>query len=83
METFIPADDLSEFGIVYEYGLGLESYSNDQVDVVGHLGGGAAHSAFIGFDRKTGNTVVAMINSANSGPQGVMAIEALMAAAAR
>jgi D-alanyl-D-alanine carboxypeptidase len=81
MQSFIPADDLSQFGIVYEYGLGLERYSNDQVDVVGHLGGGAAHSAFIGFDRKTGNTVVAMINSANSGPQGIMGIEALMAAA--
>jgi D-alanyl-D-alanine carboxypeptidase len=79
METFIPGADLSAFGVVHEQGLGLEKYSNEQLVVYGHLGSGAAHSAFLGFDRRNGTAVVVMMNSDNSGPQAVMAIEALAA----
>ena len=80
MNTFIPGDDLSAFGVVHEYGLGLKRYSNEQLAVYGHLGSGAAHSAFIGFDRDSGTAVAVMMNSDNAGPQAVMAIEALVAA---
>ncbi|MFL6151822.1 MAG: serine hydrolase domain-containing protein [Ornithinibacter sp.] len=81
MMTFIPAEDLSQFGVVdHEYGLGLELYSTDRVTVYGHLGSGAAHSAFIAFDRRSGASVVAMMNSENPGPQALMALEALTAA---
>jgi D-alanyl-D-alanine carboxypeptidase len=81
MKRFIPAEDLSDFGIVdHGYGLGLEKYSTDQVTTYGHLGSGSAQSAFVGFDPGTGAAVVVMINSHNPGPQGVMALEALAAA---
>jgi D-alanyl-D-alanine carboxypeptidase len=80
MTAFIPASDLSAFGVVrHEYGLGLELYATDQVTVYGHLGSGAAHSAFMGFDPKSGASVVVMMNSDNPGPQALMAIEALSA----
>ena len=79
MTTVIPGDDLSAFGVVHEYGLGLEKYSNEQLTVLGHLGSGAAHSAFIGFDPQSGTTVVVTMNSDNAGPQAVMAFEALAA----
>jgi D-alanyl-D-alanine carboxypeptidase len=80
MMAFIPASDLSQFGVIrHEYGLGLELYATDQLTVYGHLGSGAAHSAFIGFDRESGASVVVMMNSDNAGPQALMAIEALAA----
>ncbi|WP_138733419.1 serine hydrolase domain-containing protein [Modestobacter excelsi] len=79
--AFIPAADYSAFGVVrHEYGLGLELYATDQVTVYGHLGSGAASSAFIAFDRESGASVVVMMNSDNPGPQALMAIEALTAA---
>ena len=78
MRTFIPAEDLSDYGIVdHEYGLGLEKYTTDQVTAYGHLGSGSAQSDFIGFNPASGAAVVVMINSHNPGPQGVMALEAL------
>jgi D-alanyl-D-alanine carboxypeptidase len=84
MMAFIPASDLSQFGVVrHEYGLGLELYVTDQATVYGHLGSGAAHSAFIGFDRQSGASVVVTMNSDNPGPQAVMAIEALTAVRTR
>jgi D-alanyl-D-alanine carboxypeptidase len=79
MTTVIPGEDLSAFGVVHEYGLGLEKYSNEQRTVYGHLGSGAAHSAFIGFDPHSGTAVVVTRNSDNAGPQAVMAFEALAA----
>ena len=60
-------------------GLGLELYATDQVTVYGHLGSGAAHSAFIGFDPESGASVVVMMNSENPGPQAFMAMEAIAA----
>jgi D-alanyl-D-alanine carboxypeptidase len=52
-------------------------YATGQVTVYGHLGSGASHSAFIGFDRESGASVVVMMNSDNAGPQALMAFEAL------
>ena len=80
MNTFIPAEDLSQFGIDHRYGLGLEEYATDQLTVHGHLGSGAAHSVFIGFDTDSGAAVVVMMNTETPGPQAFMAFEALTAA---
>ena len=62
------------------YGLGLEEYSNGTITVDGHMGTGAAHSAFLGFDPANGTAVAVMTNTANPGPQAIMAVETLMAA---
>jgi D-alanyl-D-alanine carboxypeptidase len=77
MQTFAPGEDYSSFGIVHSYGLGLERYENDDITVLGHLGSGAAHSAFVGFDVHSGAVVAVMMNSNNPGPQAVIAIETL------
>lgn len=77
MQTYIPGEDYSSFGIVHSYGLGLERYENDDITVLGHLGSGAAHSAFLGFDVDSGTVVAVMMNSNNPGPQAVIAIETL------
>ena len=50
MQTFVPGEDYSQFGITHGYGLGFEKYSNDEITVVGHMGTGAAQEAFIGYD---------------------------------
>ena len=63
METFTPGEDYSQFGVVHGYGLGFESYSTDQVTALGHMGTGAAHGAFAGFDPETGTAVVTLMNS--------------------
>jgi D-alanyl-D-alanine carboxypeptidase len=81
MESFVPGDDLSAFGVTHSYGLGLERYQNDSITILGHLGGSDAWGAFIGFDRTSGNAVAVAINSNNAGPQAVIALEALLAAA--
>jgi D-alanyl-D-alanine carboxypeptidase len=80
MNTFIPAEDLSQFGIDHRYGLGFEEYVVDQLTVHGHLGSGAAHSVFIGFDSDSGAAVVVMMNTETPGPQAFIAFEALTAA---
>ena len=80
MQAFIPGDDLSQFGILHGYGLGLEQYANADITVIGHLGTGEAHSAFVGYDPVHGTAVAVMTNTAVSGPQGIIAIEALTAA---
>ncbi|MGK5169383.1 serine hydrolase domain-containing protein [Geodermatophilus sp. CPCC 205761] len=80
MSAFIPAEDLSQFGVVHEYGLGLEEYATDQLTAVGHMGIGAAHSAFIGFDAESGTAVAVTMNADTPGPQAIMGIEALAAA---
>jgi D-alanyl-D-alanine carboxypeptidase len=79
MATFVPAEDLSQFGVDHRYGLGLEEYANDQLIVQGHLGNGAAHSAYVGFDREGGAAVAVLTNTATPGPQAVIALEALAA----
>ena len=79
MGTFIPGEDLSQFGVVHEYGLGLERYATGQLTVEGHMGTGAAHAAFVGFDRESGAAVAVLMNTDNAGPQAIMAFEALAA----
>jgi hypothetical protein len=82
MQSFIPGDDYSQFGIDHGYGLGLERYANDAVTVIGHMGTGDAQSAFIGYDTVHGTAVAVTTNTAVAGPQAMMAIEALVAAGA-
>ena len=81
MSQFIPAEDLSQFGVVrHGYGLGLEEYATEQVTAVGHMGSGAAHASFIGFDRESGAAVAVMTNTAEpAGPPALVALEALAA----
>jgi D-alanyl-D-alanine carboxypeptidase len=78
MQTFVPGYDLSQLGITHGYGLGIERYSTDEIDVVGHLGTGV-QSAFIGYDPERGNAIAVMINTRNPESEGLMAIEALTA----
>jgi D-alanyl-D-alanine carboxypeptidase len=81
MATFIDGEDYSAFNVKHSYGLGLERYVSDDLTVLGHLGSGDSHSAFIGFDADRQTVAVVMLNVRNPGPQAVMAIEALAAAA--
>ena len=81
MRSFVPGEDLSQYGIVYGYGLGIEQYANDTVVVDGHMGTGEAQSAFLGYDVTSGIAVAVMTNTATPGPQAIMAMETLMALA--
>ena len=49
----------------------LEEYVTDQLTVNGHLGGGSAHSAFVGFDRQSGAAVAATTNTDSRRPAGI------------
>ena len=80
MRTFIPARTTRSSASSIGYGLGLEEYSNGTITVDGHMGTGAAHSAFLGFDPANGTAVAVMTNTANPGPQAIMAVETLTAA---
>jgi D-alanyl-D-alanine carboxypeptidase len=80
MGTFLPAEDLSQFGIDHTYGLGFEKYATGQLTVHGHMGSGGVHSAFLGFDPDSGAAVAVLMNSETPGPQAFMAFEALAAA---
>jgi hypothetical protein len=80
MGTFIPGEDLSQFGIDHRYGLGFEQYVAGGLTVHGHMGSGAVHSAFLGFDGDSGAAVAVMMNTETPGPQAFMAFEALTAA---
>lgn len=75
MATFVPGEDLGWIG--HSSGLGFEQYVLNEVTIQGHLGSGAAHSVFIGFDPDTGVAVVTMMNADTSGPQAFMAAELL------
>ena len=79
MQAFVPGDDLSQYGVVHSYGLGLEQYATDHITAIGHLGSGS-HSAFIGYDPQHHTAVAVQMNSDNAGPQAIMAIETLTAA---
>jgi CubicO group peptidase (beta-lactamase class C family) len=83
MRSFVPGEDLSRFGLMQQYGLGLEAYSNDTVTVVGHMGNGHAYSAFFGYDAELGTAVAVMMNTYNPGAQAFMALETLVALRAR
>ena len=80
MEAFVPAEDLSQFGIDHGYGLGLERYGMDGMTVIGHMGTGEAQNSYIGFQLETGTTVAVQTNTAAAGPQAIMAVEAYTAA---
>jgi D-alanyl-D-alanine carboxypeptidase len=80
MQMFVPAEDLSQFGIVHGYGLGLERYELEDITVIGHMGTGDAQSAYLGYDADRGTAVAVTTNTATPGPQAIMAVEALIAA---
>jgi D-alanyl-D-alanine carboxypeptidase len=82
MQSFVPAEDLSQYGIVHGYGLGLERYEMGPTTVLCHMGTGETGSAYFGFDPGRGTAVAVVTNTANSGPQAIMGVEALTAAAA-
>jgi D-alanyl-D-alanine carboxypeptidase len=79
MLAFVPGDDYSQFGIVHEYGLGIEQYATDAITITGHMGTGEAQSAFLGIDVEHGTAVAVMTNTGVGGPQAFMAIETLVA----
>jgi D-alanyl-D-alanine carboxypeptidase len=81
MTTFVPAEDYSQFGIAHGYGLGFEEYASDTITVYGHMGTGEAQAAYVGYDPVRGTAVAVWTNTAVPGPQAMMAVEALMAAA--
>ena len=75
MRTFIPGED---YGYVrHAYGLGLERYTVKNVTVLGHMGVGAVHSAFIGYDPASRVAVAVQINAENPGPAAMMGAEAI------
>ena len=80
MQTFLPAEDLSQFGIDHGYGLGLERYVMDGMTVIGHMGTGETGSSYFGYDAEHGTAVAVTTNTAIAGPSAIMAIEALTAA---
>ena len=82
MQAFVPAEDYSAYGIDHGYGLGLERYATGDITVLGHMGTGEAQSAFIGWDEASGSVVAVSTNVAVSGPQALMALEALTALSA-
>lgn len=87
METFVVAQDYSEFGVDHRYGLGVELYDTSGgsltsgVSVIGHMGVGAGQSAFIGFDRRNDTSVAVQFNADVPGPQAILALELLAALA--
>ncbi len=79
MQTFLPAEDLSQFGIDHGYGLGLERYAMDGMTVIGHLGTGNTGSSYFGYDDEHGTAIAVTTNTAIAGPSAIMAVEALAA----
>jgi D-alanyl-D-alanine carboxypeptidase len=79
MRTFLPAEDLTRFGIDHGYGLGLERYAMDGMTVIGHMGTGKVGSSYFGYDAELGTAVAVTTNTAVEGPAAIMAVEALTA----
>jgi D-alanyl-D-alanine carboxypeptidase len=79
MQTFLPAEDLSQFGIDHGYGLGLERYAMDGMTVIGHMGTGNTGSSYVGYDAERGTAVAVTTNTAIAGPAAIIAVEALTA----
>ena len=79
MQTFLPAEDLSQFGIDHGYGLGLERYAMDGMTVIGHMGTGNTGSSYFGYDAEHGTAIAVTTNTAIAGPSAIMAVEALTA----
>jgi D-alanyl-D-alanine carboxypeptidase len=80
MQTFLPAEDLSQFGIDHGYGLGLERYAMDGMTVIGHMGTGKTGSSYVGYDAAHGTAVAVTTNTAIEGPAALIAVEVLTAA---
>jgi D-alanyl-D-alanine carboxypeptidase len=79
MQTFVPAEDLSQFGIDHGYGLGLERYAMDGMTVVGHMGTGNIGSSYFGYYAERGTAIAVTTNTAIDGPAAIIAVEALTA----
>ena len=79
MQTFVPAEDCSQFGIVHGYGLGIEQYVTPDMTIICHMGTGEANSAFFGYDLEHGTAVAVTTNTAVAGPQAFIGVEALTA----
>jgi D-alanyl-D-alanine carboxypeptidase len=79
MQTFLPAEDLSRYGIDHSYGLGLERYVMDDMTIIGHMGTGNVGSSYLGYDAERGTAVAVTTNTAIVGPAAIMAVEALTA----
>jgi len=75
MRTFVPGNDIGHVG--HAYGLGLERYTVNDLTILGHLGTGTAHGAFIGHDPASRTTVAVQINAANPGPAALVTAELL------
>ena len=80
MQTFVPGEDLSAFGLTHGYGLGLERYESDAVTVLGHLGTGLQGS-FLGYDPASRTLVAVTSNTQNPQSTAIMALETLTAIA--
>jgi D-alanyl-D-alanine carboxypeptidase len=79
VQTFLPAEDLSQFGIDHGYGLGLDRYVVNGMTLIGHLGTGQTGSSYLGYDPDRGTAIAVTTNTAIAGPSAIMAIEALTA----
>ena len=78
MQTFVPGEDLSAYGLTHGYGLGLERYVSDAVTVLGHLGTGLQGS-FLGYDPASHTLVAVTSNTQNPQSTAIMALETLTA----
>lgn len=75
MRTFVRGEDRGH--VRHAYGLGLESYSVNDLTVLGHMGTASGHGSFIGYDPTSRAAVAVQINAANPGPAALMAAEVL------
>ena len=75
MQAFVPGEDYGYIG--HAYGLGLERYRVRNLTVLGHMGVGAAHGSFIGYDPASRAAVAVLINSAAQGPAAFIGAETL------
>ncbi|MFY3742496.1 DUF6268 family outer membrane beta-barrel protein [Anaeromyxobacter sp. Red801] len=75
MRTFVRGEDHGF--VAHAYGLGLERYTVNHLTVLGHMGTGSAHGAFIGYDPASHAAVAVQINAANPGPAAIVAAEVL------
>jgi D-alanyl-D-alanine carboxypeptidase len=77
MQTFVPAEDYSQYGIDHGYGLGLERYAMKGMTMIGHMGTGETGSSYFGYDTERGTAIAVTTNTAIAGPAALMAVEAL------
>jgi D-alanyl-D-alanine carboxypeptidase len=79
MQTFLPAEDYSQYGIDHGYGLGLERYAMDGMTVIGHMGTGEVGTSYFGYDAEHDTAVAVTTNTAIAGTSAIIAVEALTA----